>query len=108
MSDSRPIALPAPKLPLTRKEEEAVRHLLTGRPYKVIAHQLGVTESTVKVHAKRALAKYRLRTRAEMMHAFAEYRARAATSALELIAQGAPDPVTVARVALEQLQEVPA
>jgi two-component system, NarL family, nitrate/nitrite response regulator NarL len=48
---------PAAPDALTRREMEVVEHLIDGHSNKVIAHTLGVTEATVKVHLKAIMKK---------------------------------------------------
>lgn len=96
---------PKPRLPLSPREKDMLAHLLRGRPYKVVADQALITESTVKVHAKAILRKYGFSSRAELMHAFAAWRAATAIEALKLVADGISNPNAIARVALEELGE---
>lgn len=42
---------------LSRREQDVVRRLREGRPYKDIAHELGIDESTARVLGSRALRK---------------------------------------------------
>jgi DNA-binding NarL/FixJ family response regulator len=42
---------------LTPREAEVVRALAAGRPNKLIAHELGVCETTVKVHLRHVFRK---------------------------------------------------
>jgi two-component system nitrate/nitrite response regulator NarL len=42
---------------LPGREFEILRHLASGRPNKVIANDLNITEATVKVHVKGVLRK---------------------------------------------------
>ncbi len=48
-----------PRLPLTPREAEVLRHLRQGKPNKIIAFELKVSENTVKVHVARILKKLR-------------------------------------------------
>ncbi len=66
-----PVTLPHP-LPvtsggtaLTRRELEVLAHLREGKPNKIIAHELRISESTVKVHVSRILRKLRATNRTE-------------------------------------------
>jgi DNA-binding NarL/FixJ family response regulator len=42
---------------LTQREDEVMRHLREGKPNKVIAFALGISESTVKVHLRNIMRK---------------------------------------------------
>lgn len=42
---------------LTQREREIVRALRQGKPYKAIAHELGIAESTARVLGARARRK---------------------------------------------------
>jgi len=55
---------------LTAREEEALEHALLGLANKAIALRLGVTASTVGVLLFRAAAKFRVKTRAELLAAY--------------------------------------
>jgi FixJ family two-component response regulator len=44
---------------LSPREREIVIQVARGRPSKQIAHDIGITESTVKVHRSRAMQKMR-------------------------------------------------
>jgi len=52
-------------LALTRRENEVLTHLRQGKPNKVIAHELHISESTVKVHVSRILRKRHAANRTE-------------------------------------------
>ena len=58
-----------PKTPreagLTEQESKILDHLATGKSNKLIAHELGITEGTVKVHVKHLLKKLNLKSRVE-------------------------------------------
>jgi DNA-binding NarL/FixJ family response regulator len=56
---------------LTPKQRRALDLLLTGRPNKVIAHELGVAEATVKAHVGAIIRKLQVRNRAEVIAAVA-------------------------------------
>ena len=50
---------------LTEQEEKILELITTGRSNKLIAHKLGITEGTVKVHVKHLLKKLNLKSRLE-------------------------------------------
>jgi two-component system nitrate/nitrite response regulator NarL len=50
---------------LTEQEGNILEHLSTGKSNKLIAHELGITEGTVKVHVKHLLKKLNLKSRVE-------------------------------------------
>ena len=50
---------------LTEQESKILEHIATGKSNKLIAHDLGITEGTVKVHVKHLLKKLNLRSRVE-------------------------------------------
>ena len=50
---------------LTEQEEKILEQLSTGKSNKLIAHELGITEGTVKVHVKHLLKKLNLKSRVE-------------------------------------------
>src|SRR5271165_1715015 len=52
---------------LTLKQRRALDLLLTGRPNKVIAYELGVAEATVKAHVGEVIRKLQVRSRAEVI-----------------------------------------
>jgi DNA-binding NarL/FixJ family response regulator len=49
--------------PLTPREEDVCHHLRQGKPNKVIAYELGMSENTVKVHVSRILRKLNVMNR---------------------------------------------
>ncbi|MCZ6711036.1 MAG: LuxR C-terminal-related transcriptional regulator, partial [Gammaproteobacteria bacterium] len=51
---------------LTRREQEILRHIISGRLNKVIASDLNISEKTVKVHRARVLNKMLVRSVAEL------------------------------------------
>lgn len=51
---------------LSEREIEIIQHLENGEPNKIIARQLDITESTVKVHLKAILRKLRLENRTQV------------------------------------------
>lgn len=50
---------------LTEQERKILELISTGKSNKVIAHELGITEGTVKVHVKHLLKKLNLKSRVE-------------------------------------------
>lgn len=60
---------------LTPAEMVCVAAVLDGRAQKVAAAELGVTESTLSTHVRRAMRKLGLATRAELSRAFGVRRA---------------------------------
>ncbi len=54
-------------LPLSERERDCLRHLVSGRRNDAIAHALGVATVTVEMHLKRARQKLRAHTTAEMV-----------------------------------------
>lgn len=50
---------------LTEQEEKILDQIAMGRSNKIIAHELGITEGTVKVHVKHLLKKLNLKSRVE-------------------------------------------
>lgn len=51
---------------LTPREKEVLAMVTLGRPNKIIAYELGVSESTVKVHRHHVMAKMRFRSLPEL------------------------------------------
>ena len=72
-------------LELTAREQEVFELLAGGMPNKLIAHQLGMALSTVKVHVHHILKKLNLRNRTEVA-----IRGRTASRALTLITPEQP------------------
>jgi len=56
--------------PLTARESEVMRLLLSGKSYKVIAAELYITEKTVGSHASKIYLKAGVTNRAELMNLF--------------------------------------
>lgn len=50
---------------LTVREREILKHIAKGKSNKIIAHELDISEGTVKVHVKHVLRKLNLRSRVE-------------------------------------------
>jgi len=53
---------------LTERESEIASLLLKGRTYRMIAEELHITENTVKTHIKNIYAKFKIRSRTELMN----------------------------------------
>jgi DNA-binding NarL/FixJ family response regulator len=53
---------------LTPREKEVLAHLRQGKPNKIIAHDLNITESTVKVFVRRILRKLNAGNRTEVTY----------------------------------------
>jgi FixJ family two-component response regulator len=51
---------------LTRREQEVLRYVISGRQNKVIASELKISEKTVKVHRARVIKKMQVRSVAEL------------------------------------------
>ncbi|MCZ6853127.1 MAG: response regulator [Gammaproteobacteria bacterium] len=51
---------------LTPREQEVMRHIISGRLNKVIGRDLAISEKTVKVHRARVLGKMRVKSVAEL------------------------------------------
>ncbi|MDR1623156.1 MAG: helix-turn-helix transcriptional regulator [Synergistaceae bacterium] len=52
---------------LTRRENETLALLIQGKSYRAIAEELGVTENTIKTHARNIYSKTGARNRAELV-----------------------------------------
>ncbi|MGC2855871.1 LuxR C-terminal-related transcriptional regulator [Novispirillum sp. DQ9] len=60
----RPLAPPT-ETALTARETQVLLRLREGKPNKIIAHEMGISENTVKVHVRRILRKLRAANRTE-------------------------------------------
>jgi two-component system nitrate/nitrite response regulator NarP len=60
--------------PLTDREQDVVRLVSTGLSNKSVAGQLGVTESTVKIHLHNVYKKLRIQNRIALILMEAEAR----------------------------------
>jgi len=63
--ESGPSADPIDTLVLSDREEQILRCLVAGLPNKLIARELGIAETTVKVHVKSVLRKVRAANRTQ-------------------------------------------
>jgi DNA-binding NarL/FixJ family response regulator len=67
----------SPSLPFTQREAELIAHLLRGIPNKLIAHELGISQSTVKAHMRNIIGKLKAKSRAHaicMLTKHAQFR----------------------------------
>ncbi len=60
------------KMDFTARENDVVRALLKGKSNKVIAHELGMSASSVKVHIRNVMRKLQVRNRTEAVVKIAE------------------------------------
>lgn len=70
------ISLPAQRAngrDLTVREEQILQHLRSGKPNKTIAHSLGISESTVKVHLQHIMRKMNATNRTEVASRIQDY-----------------------------------
>jgi DNA-binding NarL/FixJ family response regulator len=66
-------AAPAPALPgLTPRQMSVLRYVIQGKPNKVIARELDITEATVKAHLSSVLRAFGVRNRTEAVYAAAK------------------------------------
>jgi DNA-binding CsgD family transcriptional regulator len=56
---------------LTEREKQILAYAVLGHHNKLIAYELGIADSTVRVLMARAAAKLGVRTRADLLRAFA-------------------------------------
>ena len=52
---------------LTGRQQQVVQHLLEGLSNKEIAHRLGITESTVKVHVRSIMSRAGVMSRTQLV-----------------------------------------
>jgi len=69
---AEPMPAPPPSLGLTPRQMEVLRWLIQGKPNKVIARELGVAESTIKVHCQALFRALGATTRTEAVYAAAK------------------------------------
>lgn len=77
LMEPQPSAAPAPastekKLDFTARENDVVQALLKGKSNKVIAFELSMSESSVKVHIRNVMRKLQVRNRTEAVIKIAE------------------------------------
>jgi two-component system nitrate/nitrite response regulator NarL len=63
----------APNTPLSAREREVLRHICEGLANKAIAHQMGVSENTVKSFVQHLFQKTGVRSRAQLVAAAIEH-----------------------------------
>jgi DNA-binding NarL/FixJ family response regulator len=61
---------PKPDHELTSREQQVLDLLIQGRPYKVIAHELGVSIDTVRTHVRKVYDKLHIHSRTEIILKF--------------------------------------
>ena len=52
---------------LTAREKEVFRHIISGKPNKQVAADLGVVEKTIKVHRGRIMTKMKVQSLADLV-----------------------------------------
>lgn len=53
---------------LTPRERDVMGHVATGKPNKIIAAELGVSQRTIEAHRARVFQKLRVRNAVELAH----------------------------------------
>jgi DNA-binding NarL/FixJ family response regulator len=64
--ETRPVPSVAQDQPLTAREADVLKQLRQGKPNKVIAYALNISESTVKVHVRSIMKKLHARNRTQV------------------------------------------
>lgn len=59
---------------LTPRERDVMHHVVTGKPNKIIAAELGVSQRTIEAHRARVFQKLRVRNAVELAHCLASRR----------------------------------
>jgi DNA-binding NarL/FixJ family response regulator len=57
----------SPQEQLTRQELRVLRMVCKGRLYKIVAYEMGVTESTIKTHVSQILRKFGVKNRTQVV-----------------------------------------
>lgn len=52
---------------LTKREREVLEHIIAGKPNKIIAQELGISERTVELHRAHVMHKFEARNVAQLM-----------------------------------------
>lgn len=74
---------------LTARELDVLPYVTLGKPNKVIAAELGVSQRTVEAHRARIFEKLRVRNAVELTHRYLRWQLSAPEAALQL-AEPAP------------------
>jgi DNA-binding NarL/FixJ family response regulator len=65
--ERRPAAAAAPLIDLTQRERDVLTQLKLGKPNKVIAHELNISQSTIKVHLRNMMRKLHVYNRTQVV-----------------------------------------
>lgn len=60
---------------LTPRERDVMGHVATGKPNKIIAAELGVSQRTIEAHRARVFQKLKVRNAVELTHCLLAARA---------------------------------
>jgi DNA-binding CsgD family transcriptional regulator len=60
-------AFPERTASFTEAQQRVFKHLMTGMPNKLIAHEIGVSEATIKAHVSAVLRKLKVRSRTQAL-----------------------------------------